>query len=361
MKMLEREIGSINYVAGQTISLPLPRNYAYRALNLWLRCTAARDNTAHASTNLPQDCIPGPLVKNIMIRANGRDVIKSFDHMGTIHRLNHIRYGVRPYITQSLNWHSGAQVAAGIMKLAARIDFAMWNAYRPIDTLFDSSALSTLELIITWGTGIELMDDSWLAEAGAAVTVTAAATQLYISSEEEVGVPAGTKFMINKESVLSRQLAATGALQIPIPVGNMYRSFVIRTRAGNDLVNTILQPAEGTFGTITLKSGTEVYKYRIGQTLQADNKLDFRMENPEVNLLAAGAALDHVMISNILPGFYVLEFCKDGMLTEALDTRNLSDLTLELAGTVSTDVGGTAANNFIDVIPCELIAPSIAA
>ena len=85
MKILEREIGSIDFAENQTRTLQLPRNYAYDQLNLLLIAKMSRTATG-ADAGESKDSAPAQLVKNIQIRANGRDVIKNYD-METLHRL----------------------------------------------------------------------------------------------------------------------------------------------------------------------------------------------------------------------------------------------------------------------------------
>lgn len=344
MKILEREIGSIDFVASQTRTLPLPRNYAYRTLQLLLVADLTRTTTAGTSTNTCKDAAPAQLVANIQVRANGRDVIKNYD-MESLHRINEIFHGVRPHI-YSHDWAGGDDAADKTLKVAAQIDFAMPRAIRPIDTLLDSAGLATLELIITFGTGLDTMDDDWQAEAGAAVTVNSAT--LYVSSVEEVGVPTGTRFMTFKEYMIRSQVTATSTRhQIPLPTGNMYRSFVLKTHQDGDQSDLIIPLANA----ITLKSGTEVFKYRIGYCLQADNRLLTGIQVPE--RIGSGAALDHALQELLLEGYYLLEFCHDGRLTEALDTKRLSSLELEL------NVVAVGTVNYIDIYPQELLMPPV--
>ena len=342
MKILEREIGSITFAENQTRTLPLPRNYAYRTLQLLLVADLTRVTTAGTSANPPKDSPPAQLVKSIMIRANGRDVIKNYD-METLHRMDCIRHGVRPYI-YSHGWAGGDDAADQVLKIHAQIDLAMWRAIRPIDTLLNSAGLATLELIITWGTGMDTMCDAWQAEAGAAVTVNSAT--LYVSSVESVGVPAGTRFMVNKEYMIRSQVnASNNNHQIDLPVGNLYRAFILKTHSDGQQKDTLLPIPQ----MITIQAGTEVFKQRIAHCLQADNRLETEMQVPE--RIGSGAALDHALQELLLEGYYLLEFVKDGRLTECLDTSQISNLKLSL------DVTKVGTNDFIDVYPCELIPP----
>lgn len=349
MKILEREIGSIDFAANQTRTLPLPRNYAYRSIQLLLIADLTRAATA-ADGGGPKDSAPAQLIKNIMIRANGRDVIKNYD-METLHRLCQIRHGVRPYI-YSEDWSGYADAADKVLKVAAQIDFAMWKAIRPIDTLLDSAGLATLELIVTWGAGTDTMNDTWPGAGGSAESVTVNDAKLFVASTEAVGVPAGTKFMSNKEYVIRKEVTSANArFQIDLPVSNLYRDLVIKTHSDGDQVDSILPFALATQPTITLQAGTEVFKYRIGGFLQADNRLESMMEVPERT--GSAAALNHRLQELLLEGYYHLEFVKDGRLTECLDTSKLSSLQLML------DVANPGDADFVDVYPCELIAPAI--
>lgn len=332
MKILEREIGSITYVANQTRTLPLPRNYAYR--NIMLKLVAQLDRTA-GSAGAPKDSCPAQLVRNIMIRANGRDVIKNYD-LETLHRLCQLRWGCRPQY--AMGDFASFTVKSDIsMVVFAWIDFAMWRAIHPTDTLLDAAGLATLELIITFGDPDDVMNDAW----DAAVTVDEAT--LYVAATEAVGVPAKTNFMQNKESQLRSQVnAASTKHQISIPVGNLYRSFILKTHSDGVQVDTILN-------NIVIKSGTEVFKNRIAGFLQGDNRLERGIEVPEQD--GSAAAVDHYFLEHNLEGYYLLEFVKDGRLTECLDTSRLSSLELEL------DVNHPGTVDFIDVYPVELIAP----
>jgi len=342
MKILEREIGSIAFAANQTRTLQLPRNYAYRNLFLLLICQLDR---AAGTVGGPKDSAPAQLVKNIVIRANGRDVIKNYD-METLHRLNQIRHGTRPYIYAE-DWSGFGVKTDSILKVSAQIDFEMWRAIRPIDTLLDSAGLATLELIVTWGAGLDTMNDTF---DGASVTVDEAT--LYVASVESVGVPPGTIFMANKEYMMRSQVsAASNKHQISLPVANLYRSIVLKTHSDGDQVDTILPFSAANQNTIQIQAGTEVFKYRIAGSLQAQNRLEFMMEVPEQT--ASAAAINHRLQELLLEGYYVLEFVKDGRLTECLDTSRLSSLDLIL------DVAHPGTDDFIDIYPVELIRPAV--
>jgi len=348
MKILEREIGSIEYAENQTRTLPLPRNYAYRCLDLFL---VAKIERAAGSAGEAKDSAPAQLVKNIVIRANGRDVVKNYD-METLHRLNQMRHKTRPFIdSEGLEGFGIIATPGTVHMVHARIEHEMWDAIRPIDTLLDSAGLATLELIVTWGTGLDIMNDDF---DGASCTVNAAT--LYVSAVESVGVPPGTTFMTNKEYVIRSQVTATSSRhQIFLPVANLYRSIVLKTHSRGNQVNTILPWGLTNQNTITISSGTEVFKYRMAGFLQACNRLDYEMAVPE--LMGDAAAITHRLQERNLEGYYILEFVKDGRLTECLDTSRLSSLELTL-DVVAVDAVDHL--DFIDVYLTELIRPPVA-
>ena len=122
MKILEREIGSIEYAENQTRTLPLPRNYAYRCLDLIL---IAKIERAAGSEGEAKDSAPAQLIKNIVIRANGRDVVKNYD-METLHRLNQMRHRTRPFIdSEGLSGFGIIATPGTVHQVHARIDYEM--------------------------------------------------------------------------------------------------------------------------------------------------------------------------------------------------------------------------------------------
>ena len=333
MKILERELGAIDFAENQQRTLQLPRNYAYRYLSLKL---VANVTIAETTAGTVKDSCVANLVRNLMVRANGRDVVKNYD-LSFLHRATQFRYGVRPKIISPADTGDTTTID---LEVHAIIDFAMWRSVKPVDTLLDSAGLATLELICTWGIGNDIFSDSF----GGTVTVNSA--YLYVASCEAFGVPAKTQFIINKEYSIQSQVHTTTANhQIQIPVSNLYRSFILRTVSDDVHVNTILN-------NIQLKSGTEVYKNLIARHVQMMNRAEFGVEAPVSEAGALGGA-DYS--NRLLDGYYLLEFVKDGRLTECLDTSRLSSLEFIL------DVTSVGTTDMITVYPVELIVPPVEA
>lgn len=329
MKLLKRDIGVIPYAANQQATLQLPRNYAYRALSLRLECNLDWTET---TAGVVLDSAPCQLVRNIMVRANGRDVIKNVP-MDMTHRFNQFQRGCRPHILSPAN-----TTAATNQDLYAHcvIPFEMWRAVRPIDTLYDSSGLATNELIVDWGVGADIFGGAY----GGTVTVNEA--NLYVSSIEAIGVPEGTKFSTHKEYTIESVItAASTRHQITLPVSNVYRAFLIRTVSDDVCVDTILN-------NIILRSGTEVFINKNDFHVQMDNRIDYQMENP-VSLAAALGGHEYGNLRRC--GYYLVDFVRDGRLTECLNTGRLSSLDFIL------DVNHPGTTDVITIIPVELITP----
>ncbi len=315
MKVLQRDIGSISFVANQTRTLELPRNYAYRQLELHFDCNITVTETTAGSV---KDSAPAQYIQNIQIRANGRDVIKNID-MATLHRLNQFRRGTRPPVSAPST--TGA-VSTTDYSITAIIDFEMWRAVKPIDSLLNSAQLATLDLIVTFGASDCIFGGAY------GGTVTVHSGTLYVSGVESVGVPADTPFIVNKEFSIEKTItASSNNLQINLPVSNLYRSFLLKTVSDDVCVNTIID-------NIKLQSGTEVFFNKRGADVRDSNKLE-------------------VSIESMPNGFYLIDFVKDGRLTESLDTAQLSSLEFIL------DVNSVGTTDVITIYPVELIQPPV--
>jgi hypothetical protein len=339
-KLIEREVGQLTFAASQTSTIQLPRDYSYDKLNLRLAGTLFR--TAGASAGAPRDLSFSQLVRRIEIRRNGRDVLKSLD-METLMRLTQMRYQCQPAYQRKVHgsqadvttqWDGFAAVTTGAnaidFDISAMIDFGMWQSIRRNDTLLDSTGrggVSTLDMIITWGILNDVMTPDFNpAAAGVGADVTPV---LYISASEYIDIDDAsdpyTPYSDNKEYSIRDIISATNPKeQITIGVGNFFRSFVIKTYSDGIQRNDILN-------TITLRSGTDVIKFRSAKGIQWDNKLEKHLEVWPI-------------------GYYCLEICKDGHLAKMLNTTNMSSLTIEL------DVIKQGTVCVVEIFPVEVVA-----
>jgi hypothetical protein len=346
-KLIERELNTLTFAANQTSTLQLPRDYSIDRLTFRLRGTVYR--AAGASAGAPKDLSLAQLVRRIEIRKNGREVIKSID-FETLMRFNQLMYGTLPQYKRTVynaifgegaaittQWDGYAAVTTGAnahdFDFSAFLDFGMPKAVRRNDTLLDTTSrggVSTLDLIITWGAANDVMTDAYNPAAGG-VAFDLNPT-LAISTSEYIDINTKddpyTPYAINKMYGIRKVIAATNPKeQIELGVGNFFRGFLIKSIADGLQVNTMINY-------ITLRSGTDVIKYKAGHGIRWDNKLEAHIET-------------------MPDGYYYLEMCKDGHMAKMLDTTNMSSLTLEF------DVTHRGTTDIIEVYPIEVVAAPV--
>jgi len=354
MKLHKRYLGCINWPGeNQQRTMEIPRNYALIALEFELVADLDR-SSSNGDGGTCKDSAPAQLVSSLDLIANGSDTIR---HMpfDALHRKNQIQFGTRPRI-YAHNLLGYGDLDDDVSKVAARMSFAMPRAIKEPDTLLDTAAMSSLDLVVTFGAGLDIMDDSFPG-TGTNPVVTVNDAKLHVTAIEYIGVPAGTQFALWKESW--KRATVTGvdnAFQIKMPYGSgmNYRSILLRTHSDGDMVDTIL-PYNGlaTLNKVKLQSGTEVYLYEIAQLLQVQNRLAHMLEVPE--RIGSGAALNHAQQELLLEGHYYIDFCRDGRLLEMLNTSMLSDLELVLE---VANPGGDASSDYIDVFYDHVFLPA---
>ena len=345
MKLHERYLGCMNWPgANQMRTFEIPRNYPLVALEFELVADLTRSST-DGDGGGPKDSTPAQLISSLDLIANGSDTLRHIPYE-TLHRKNEFQYMTRPRI-YSEDWAGYADAADKVLKVAARMPFAMPRSVREVDTLLDTAALSSLDLNVTWAAGLDTMNDTWPGN-GTSPAVTVNDAKLHITAIEYIGADPANTYAIWKESW--KRATVTGvdnAFQIKLPVGSgmFYRSILIKTHSNGDQVDTII-PYNGlaTLNKITLRSGTEVFLYEIGQLLQVQNRLAHALAVPERT--GTAAALNHRLQELVMEGYYYIDFCRDGRLSEMLDTSYLSDLELILE---VANPGQDATSDYIEV------------
>jgi hypothetical protein len=245
-------------------------------------------------------------------------------------RLNQIARRTLPEWALSAAWTGYGALSATTFALSAELSFAITRALQPLDSLFDSSArngISTLDMTIYWGQLADVMTAAYI-PSGAGVTADVTPS-LAISVREYVD-PDGGPYIENREYVINNAITATNPkLQLSNTPTNMFKQFVLKTYADDVQHSDILN-------TITVRSGTEVFMTRTAEELRQENK-------------------DVLGLETAIPGYYMLDFCPDGHLTRSLVGAGRSDLIIE------ADVTKQGTNCYVEVIPMELIMPSVQA
>lgn len=311
-----RRVGQINFTQeNQTLSLDLPRKNFYR--QLFLRLTVV-DNITTLGAPVLFANTPSQFLKRIEVIADGKDTIKSINARALLFK-NFFNFSTYPRRTVPTP-------AAGLntWTLTLLLPFTVPRSIREADCLLDSGKLSTFELRLTGGQCSDLYSTAPTARAFSSASVEVILHEAIKLDTKPVNPS------VYKELSLQRQLTATATeFQLLLPVGNLYRGFMIEAIADNVPVNTIIQE-------IQIRSGTQVYYKAPWNNVREMNALLNNMET---------VAFD---------GYAYVEFCPEGRLVDALDSSKLSMLECVLNATL---VGTT---DFISVYPEEIIVPAIA-
>lgn len=244
------------------------------------------------------------VVKRIDIVANNTDVIRSISG-SELWWLNTFLFGSAPQ--ESIALASDNPACDSIL----RIPFWQPRSIRPIDTALDARELSDLKIDVTWGTYTDVNGDAtaWTTEP-----------TLEVSSIESFGVRG--PFSQWRFFGIEKEITATNpSFQVDLPVGPMYRGFMIVTIDADDMQSDILNN----------------FKWISGTTVFADMKeKNLREEYIARNGIDRGIVRTGDFDGDNFDGVYMYDHVTDGYLSEAIDTLGFSEIKLELDVTVGS-------------------------
>ncbi len=298
---------AISYSANNKVSESLARGFHYRELALRLSgtLTVTAGNNTQANTQRGDEW---GVVSRIEIVANGVDVIHSIDG-NALWWLNYFLYGRSPLVTSAIGGGGAHPSFDSVLVLP----FWSPNSVRPLDTALDSSELSSLEVRVTWGDHTSI---------NSAATAFGTAPSLDITSLESFGVSG--PFSQRRLFTIEKEITATNSrFQVQLPVGKMFRAFLINTTdAGVDQGDIL--------NNLKLISGTTVF----ADVSCADDVLQ------QWTKMRGGLQADPTPRSNnsAMAGWYYLDLVTDGFMGESIDTLGFSEMIAEMDVTVG---GGT--------------------
>lgn len=322
-----KQAEQIKFAKDNKVSVGLGRGMVYREIFLRLRgqitCLAA-DNTTVKTLAGDEWAV----VKKIELIANGNDVLKVIDG-NALWWLNYFLYSTAPRITPTLGDGLTANVSFDV-----GIILPLWmpRAISPMDTALDARNLSSLEVGVTWGdyTDINASATGWTSEP---------TIDLYSLESFNISGP----FSVWRIHAIEKTITATSSrFQIQLPVGRMYRGFLINTTDGAADKSTILN-------NFKIISGSTVF----ADVSAGDDVLQqwpmLRMGLPRP-FDQGGGAYDDLRRgdANDIDGWYWYDQVTDGLLSESIDTLGFSELILE------TDVTVGAGTTKIIVYPMEI-------
>lgn len=310
------KIGDMTLAENGLISLDIPRKDFLRELYLRLTLVVTITTAGPGATFLRA---PAEFLKNIQLIGDGKDVIKSISGRALMMK-NYFQYGVFPRYTKP------AVTGTMTMYLNLVLPLAMPRAVREIDTLLPTGKYTMLQLRVLCGTYLSIFG-------------TAPTTAAFTSGNLEVlahwGLNVQKKpyvFSMYKEGYIEKLVAGTTAgLQVDLPIGNVYRGFLIESEADGEDVSTI------NTGLIQLFSGSTLF----GSFPYYTFKDDICVKQGALETPPAGYDA----------GWIYLDLCPEGRLVDAIDSSKISDLHFLM------DVTHIGTTDYLRVFPDELITP----
>ena len=295
MPMLARkmEVEKIEWASSTLKTRELPKT-VYRGLILHLEMTVT-----NSTATITADTIAGAISK-LDIVINGQDTIMSLPGW-MLFFMNKKDFSIAPPSTIA-----DTNGAGRVNKVTMYLPFAYSRAVSPSDGLLDLRGVSSVTLQITWssatGTAIEM---------GTGCTITSG--EMQIDTDEFMNVPADANFSRHELSFISESPTATGMRNINLDYGgnNQYQRLFIFTRDSSDVFS------DSEISKVGVRSRSFFY---MNQDIE-------RLYNQVVSFYSIAHDT----------GVYVIDFTRDGRLTQRLDARGLNELVLE--ATVATADG----------------------
>lgn len=310
MSTLERKIGTISFKQGEAVTLDsgVPRtNSIYR---LMLRLKLDISIVTAAATAYTEGF--WKILKRVEVLKNGGDVVKSIDGP-LLARMNQLLYGNTPN-------YSAVPTGVGAnqsMNAFFILDFAMPRAISPIDTLLNAREFRSLDLRVTWGAPADMYSAN-----SANVTINSGSITVH-SLEEITGKVRGG--MINLVSTSEKEVTATST-DFRMELGRTlpHRGILIAAEVDGNPNGSVINSVE-------LKNGNQIVRQWDWNEIQDTNK----------------TILD---IESIPTGYAFIDFCPDGMLTQALKANANEEFYFKF------NVTKQAGTNKIKIAPVELQA-----
>lgn len=322
---------TLNYSSGNRVGENLGRGAVYRDLILRLSGSITSGTTGSNKDDIERGD-EWALISRIDIIANGDQVIRSVTGE-ELQWLNYFWFGPRRLSTALGN--NADSTSAKAFDSTLIMPFRMPGSVKPMDTALPSHLLSNLRIEVTWAATTAM-------DGGGGVHTTSG-IKLVASSVESVGDDGpffGSRiFRADQLSTLS----SGQEKQIHLPVGNMYRGFLLHTyTSGGVDVDAIDQ--------IVLRSGMNRLVDIKTEPMREAHLLRTNKRPTTVDLVAAAdVAEEQPFISpdSKVNGWYWLDLLDNHKMSELVDTFGLSELVLE------TTMDATAAT--LDILAFEVV------
>lgn len=310
---------SVPFVANAKQSKELTRGMVWREMYLrlsgQLTCTAV--NNSVANTQIGDEWA---VVKDLTLRIGGRDVFKRIDGPA-LRWLQYYLYGQFPI--KSLGKVGDATTLNANFDSTLILPFWMPKSSHPMDFAFDTSKVSRIDLEVDWGNYTDI-------NSAATGFTTAPKLDVHIYEVANVG---GTFARWNIFPIQTVIGGASNKYQIKVPVGYLYRSFLI-SDPSEIITNVYLQ----SHPTEWLNMPVQIIKEKLGLD-RRNSIMPGAFTNTRYLAGATGDDLDH---------YIYFDAVGHGLNVESIDTFGLSDFYL----LVDTNGAGT-----ITLYPSQMVVP----
>jgi hypothetical protein len=299
---LQRTHTTIDYEAGESVTVDLPRSHFYERLNLLM----SWDVTVNTADTPQNGAGILDLIEDISVKFNGSKTPKSTG-LATSHYIDWFQYGTRP-VYDSVDLSTASQQTGQVQTF---VDFLI--APGKYGAMLPSFEFSDLTLTIKWATGSAIADD---------VTVNDASVAVGSRERKKKSVPSANRPMSAildalsgfKETERRKSIDVSGKTTVDLPKGNTYYAIPMLVFDGDSPSNTLVE-------NLTIEEdGVSVHKDTTFDLARANDKQEYGIEDRPA-------------------GFVYLNYGQGGDLDDVVPTRDMDafELTLDTDGTAPTD------------------------
>lgn len=297
---INRTHETIEYDAGSTVTVDLPRSHFFERLNLLVDYevttgTAAAQNGAGILD----------LVEDISIKFNGNKTPKSVG-LATSHYVDWYQYGTRP-VYDAVDFSTAATQSGQVQTF---VDFLV--APGKYGAMLPAFEFSDLTLSVKWATASDVGDDVTVDSASIAVESTERKKKSVPTKQKPM--PAILKALSGfKETERRKPLTVDGQTTIELPRGNTYYAIPMLVLDGDSPDNDLVE-------NVTIEEdGVSTHRDTTFDLLRAQDKQQYGIEDRPA-------------------GFAYVNYGINGDQSDAVPSRNMDDFEI----TVETSAAPTA-------------------
>jgi hypothetical protein len=299
---LVRTHETIQYDAGSSVTIDLPRSHFYERLNLlcdWDVTVNTADTPQNGAGILD-------LIEDISVKFNGSKTPKSTG-FATSHFIDWYQYGTRP-VYDSVDLSTASQQTGQIQTF---VDFLHYPGNYA--TMLPSFQFSDLTLTVKWATDSAIADDVTVNDASIAVESTERKKRTVGGSDRSLNQVL-ERLLGFKETERRKPLSVSGETTIELPKGNTYYAIPLFVLNGDSPDNDLVE------GVTVEEDGVSVHKDSTFDLLRAGDKQQYGIEDRPT-------------------GFAYLNYGEQGKLTDAVNTAEMDafELVVNTDGVAPTD------------------------